>query len=105
MTRRFPSGLVVLAMLVATPMLATGQTLTELGAANAARNQMMGDSAQAAAGAQPAGAQPAPAGAAAATKSVGWGGMKYTLSYALMLTLIGLGVFLVCRPSHRHEPE
>jgi hypothetical protein len=30
---------------------------------------------------------------------------KYTLSYALVLMLIGLGAYLVCRPSHRHEPD
>jgi len=31
--------------------------------------------------------------------------MKYTLSYALIAMLIGLGAYLVCRPSHRHEPD
>jgi hypothetical protein len=30
---------------------------------------------------------------------------KYTLSYALILLLIGLGAYLACRPSHRHEPD
>jgi len=31
--------------------------------------------------------------------------MKYTLSYALMLMLVGLGLFLVCRPAHRHDAD
>jgi hypothetical protein len=30
---------------------------------------------------------------------------KYTLSYALLFMLIALGAYLVCRPSHRHEPD
>jgi hypothetical protein len=30
---------------------------------------------------------------------------KDTLAYALLLMLIFLGAYLVCRPSHRHEPD
>lgn len=105
MTRRLCHRIVVLAAFVLSPTLAAGQvSLTELGAANAARNQMMGDSAQAAAAAQPGAAAPA-AGSTTAAPSIGFGGMKYTLSYALMLMLVGLGLFLVCRPAHRHDAE
>jgi len=94
----------VILLVVTSAGMAFGQTLTELGAANAARNQMMGDSAQAAAAAQPGAAAPA-AGSATAAPSIGFGGMKYTLSYALMLMLVGLGLFLVCRPAHRHDAD
>ena len=107
MHRCIRGGLLATAILCCGAGLANAQvTITELGAANAARNQMMGDSAQAAAGAQPADAAPsADAPAAGSTPSVTFGGMKYTLSYALMLMLIGVGMFLVCRPSNRHDPE
>jgi hypothetical protein len=30
---------------------------------------------------------------------------KYTLSYALLGLLITLGVYLVCRPARRFDPE
>jgi hypothetical protein len=30
---------------------------------------------------------------------------KYTLSYALLGLLVALGVYLVCRPSRRFDPE
>jgi len=106
MNRRLRLWSVVLAALVMSPTLAVAQvSITELGAANAARNQMMGDSAQATAGAKPAGGATSAAGTASATKSVNFGGMKYTLSYALMLMLVGLGLYLVCRPAHRHDAE
>jgi len=94
----------ILAAFMACGVAHSQMSLSELGAANAARNQMMGDSAQATAGAQPAAAAPAVSPAKAAT-SIGFGGMKYTLSYALMLMFVGLGVYLVCRPAHRHDAE
>ncbi|GEM_PF-2112265 len=87
-------------ILAAVPSLSMGQvTLTELGAANAARNQMMANSAGTASGAAPAAATPA-------VRSSQTGqvvsSMKYTLSYALFGALVGLGLYLVCRPAHRH---
>ena len=84
------------------PTLAMGQvSLTELGAANAARNQMMANGANAAAGAAP---QPA-AAPRPAEPSVGFGGMKYVLSYALTGMLMALGMYLTCRPANRHEAD
>lgn len=104
MIRRLGNTWAVVAALVVWPALAMGQvTLTELGAANAARNQMMANGGNAA-GAAAAGAAPQPAAAArSAAPSVGFGGMKYVLSYALVGMLLGLGMYLVCRPANRHE--
>jgi len=104
MVRRLRNSCVVLVALIAWPTMVMGQvSLTELGAANAARNQMMANGANAA-GAAADGAVPQPAAAArSATPSVGFGGMKYVLSYALVGMLLGLGMYLVCRPANRHE--
>ena len=102
MTRRPLARLVVIVALAAMPAVAFGQTLTELGAANAARNDMMANGANAAAAAAPA---PQAAPARPAAPSVGYGGMKYALSYALSGMLIGLGVYLVCRPANRHPVD
>ena len=102
MIRRLRSNCFVLAALVAWPTMALGQvSLTELGAANAARNQMMANGANAAAGAAPQAA----AAPKSATPSVGFGGMKYVLSYALTGMLMALGTYLVCRPANRHEAD
>jgi len=30
---------------------------------------------------------------------------KYALSFVLMILLIGLGTFILCRPSRRTDPE
>jgi hypothetical protein len=30
---------------------------------------------------------------------------KYTLSYALLVMLVGLGAYLVCRPARRFEGD
>ena len=102
MIRRLRNNGVVLVALAVWPTVAMGQvSLTELGAANAARNQMMANGANAAAGAAP---QPAAAPRPAAP-SVGFGGMKYVLSYALTGMLMALGMYLVCRPANRHEAD
>jgi len=102
MIRRLRNNCVVWVALVAWPTMALGQvSLTELGAANAARNQMMANGANAAAGAAP---QPAAAPRPAAP-SVGFGGMKYVLSYALTGMLMALGMYLTCRPANRHEAD
>jgi hypothetical protein len=100
MFRRISAGFLWIALLVAPPV-AVAQTLTELNATNAARNEMVNRTANDA----PAPAQPAPAAAAQPATPPPAYGMKYTLSYALIAMLIGLGAYLVCRPSHRHEPE
>jgi len=101
MNRRLRTEHAAILALVFWPTVALGQvSLTELGAANAARNQMMANGAEAAAAAAPQ----APAAAAQpAAPSVGYGGMKYVLSYALVGMLLGLGMYLVCRPANRHE--
>jgi hypothetical protein len=100
MTRRLRTEHAAILALLLWPAVAVGQvSLTELGAANAARNQMMANGAEATAAAAPqvqAPAQPA-------APSVGYGGMKYVLSYALVGMLLGLGMYLVCRPANRHE--
>ena len=102
MIRRLRNNGVVLVALAAWPTMALGQvSITELGAANAARNQMMANGANAAAGAAP---QPAAAPRPAAP-SVGVGGMKYVLSYALTGMLMALGMYLTCRPANRHEAD
>jgi hypothetical protein len=62
---------------------------------------MMANGANAAAGAAP---QPAAAPRPAAP-SVGFGGMKYVLSYALTGMLMALGMYLTCRPANRHEAD
>ncbi len=102
MLRRLGNNCVVLVALVVWPTMAMGQvSLTELGAANAARNQMMANGANAVAGAAP---QPATA-PRTATPSVGFGGMKYVLSYALTGMLMALGMYLTCRPANRHPVD
>jgi len=102
MIRQLRSNCFVLVALVVWPTMAMGQvSLTELGAANAARNQMMANGANAAAGAAP---QPAAAPRPAAP-SAGFGGMKYVLSYALTGMLMALGMYLTCRPANRHEAD
>jgi len=102
MTRRLRLSLPVLAALAVSPGLAVGQTsLTELGATNAARNELISNGGQAAANAAPAAAAPAPV--AAPTQPVS--AMKYTLSYALAGMLVGLGMYIVCRPSQRHATD
>ena len=102
MIRRLRNNGVVLVALAVWPTVAMGQvSLTELGAANAARNQMMANGANAAAGAAP---QPAAAPRPAAP-SVGFGGMKYVMSYALTGMLMALGMYLTCRPANRHEAD
>ena len=102
MIRRLRNSGVVLVALAAWPTMALGQvSITELGAANAARNQMMANGANAAAGAAP---QPAAAPRPAAP-SVGFGGMKYVMSYALTGMLMALGMYLTCRPANRHEAD
>jgi len=102
MIRQLRSNCVVLVALVVWPTMAMGQvSITELGAANAARNQMMANGANAAAGAAP---QPAAAPRPAAP-SAGFGGMKYVLSYALTGMLMALGMYLTCRPANRHEAD
>ena len=104
MVRRLRSICVVCMALVLCPTLAIGQvSLTELGAANAARNDLMANGGKPAAAAAE-GEAPQPAAAArSAAPSVGFGGMKYVLSYALVGMLLGLGMYLVCRPANRHE--
>ena len=107
MTRRLRTLLLLIAMLAGVPATVLGQvSITELGAANAVRNDMMSNSAgNAAAAAPPASRQ----GAGAATvvtagQTVSYG-MKYTLSYALAGLLLALGMYLVCRPSNRNAVE
>ncbi|MFM7244427.1 MAG: hypothetical protein ACKO40_09695 [Planctomycetaceae bacterium] len=102
MFRRPSSGLLSIALLLPMPV-AVAQTITELNATNAARNEMVNRTANDAPA--PAPAQPAPAPAARPATPPPAHGMKYTLSYALVAMLIGLGANLVCRPSHRHEPD
>jgi hypothetical protein len=103
MTRPLLARLVVIVALAAMPAIAFGQvTITELGAANAARNEMMANSAGTGAAAAPA---PQASPARTAAPSIGYGGMKYALSYALSGMLIGLGVYLVCRPANRHPVD
>ena len=102
MTRRLRTVLLLIAMLASAPPVAPGQTLTELGAANAVRNDMMSNSAgNAAAAAPPASRQGADV---TAGQTVSYG-MKYTLSYALTGLLLALGMYLVCRPSNRNAVE
>lgn len=99
MKRRLGVPFLSIVVLLAAPHASVAQTsLTELGAANAARNQMMANSA----GTAPAGQATAAPAAAAPANRVVFGGVKYTLSYALVGALLGLGVYLVCRPSNRH---
>jgi uncharacterized membrane protein len=99
MTRRL---CLVAAALLLSPTLAVGQTsLTELGAANAVRNEVISNGGQAAAGAAPAAAAPA----AVATPAQPGSAMKYTLSYALAGMFVGLGMYIICRPSQRHEGD
>jgi len=102
MLRRLPAGFLWIALLAA-PAAVVAQTITELNATNAARNEMVNRTANDAPAPAPAPAAPAPAARPAPPPPAQ--GMKYTLSYALIAMLIGLGAYLVCRPSHRHEPD
>lgn len=103
MHRRLLASLVMFTAFTGVPAVALAQTsIAELGAANAARNQMMADNAGTGAAAAP---QQAAANPPTATPAVSFGGMKYTLSYALSGMLIGLGIYLVCRPANRHAVE
>ena len=103
MTRRLQTLLLLIAMLAGVPATVLGQvSITELGAANAVRNDMMSNSAgNAAAAAPPASRQGADV---TAGQTVSYG-MKYTLSYALAGLLLALGMYLVCRPSNRNAVE
>ncbi len=103
MTRRLRTLLLLIAMLAGVPATVLGQvSITELGAANAVRNDMMSNSAgNAAAAAPPASRQGADA---TAGQTVSYG-MKYTLSYALAGLLLALGMYLVCRPSNRNAVD
>lgn len=83
---------------------ALGQaTLTELNAANAARNEMIGNAANPnAANPNPAGVvPPAPGEAPPATAASSGGGMQRNAAYALIVLLTALGMFVICRPSPR----
>ena len=104
MSRRHVPRFGLFAALVLVPALAFGQvSITELGAANAARNSMMANGAQAAANAGAGAAKPAPIAPAPGPKPTY--GMKYALSYALTGMLVGLGMYLICRPSNRHDAD
>ena len=103
MTQRLQKALLLVATLLGLCTTALGQTsIAELGAANAARNDMMSNSGGAATAAAPEASRPG--STAFASPPVSYG-MKYTLSYALTGLLLGLGLYLVCRPSHRHEAD
>lgn len=105
MLRRLGNNCVVLVALVVWPTMAMGQTLTDIGAANAVRSDLISNGANAA-GSAAAGAAPQPAAAPrTATPSVGFGGMKYVLSYALTGMLMALGMYLTCRPANRHPVD
>jgi hypothetical protein len=102
MTRRLDFACPVIIALLACPTLAVGQTsITELGAANDVRNEVISNGGQAAANAAPAAAASAPVSAPTAPGSA----MKYTLSYALAGMFVGLGMYIICRPSQRHEGD
>ncbi|MFM7185843.1 MAG: hypothetical protein ACKO4Z_13880 [Planctomycetota bacterium] len=104
MRRRCPIlAVAAVAVVGLVPAVSFGQaTLTELGAANAARNQMMSNSAGGAAAQAPT-PTPAPAAPVVMAGQRPTYGMKYTLSYALVGMLFGLGMYLVCRPSNRND--
>ena len=106
MIRRLRNNCVVWVALVAWPTMALGQvTISELGAANAVRNDLISNGAKAAGSAAAGAAPQAAAAPKSATPSVGFGGMKYVLSYALTGMLMALGTYLVCRPANRHEAD
>jgi len=106
MIRRLRNNCVVWVALVAWPTMALGQvTISELGAANAVRNDLISNGAKAAGSAAAGAAPQAAAAPKSATPSVGFGGMKYVLSYALTGMLMALGMYLTCRPANRHEAD
>jgi hypothetical protein len=78
-------------------------SLTEINAASAISQDMQGRNAAASTGAGDASAEPT--GSAPAAESVGIGGVKYIPAYAIVLMLIGLSTFVVCRPSRRHSAD
>jgi len=100
MTRPLRSLAFITLAAVASPWPALGQmSVTELNAANAVRNEMMANDAGTAA---PAGRPPP---SSPATQAKPESAMKYTLSYALVGMLIGLGMYIVCRPSKRYAGD
>jgi hypothetical protein len=103
MTRPFRSLAFITLAAVASPWPALGQmSVTELNTANAVRNEMMANDAGTAAPAAPAGGPPP---SSPATQARPESAMKYTLSYALVGMLIGLGMYIVCRPSNRYAGD
>ena len=90
--------------LALTPVSGRAQfSLTEVTAANAIGQGMQAGNAGAATGA----ANPATTDgqSAAATDKVGIGGVKYIPAYAIVLMLVGLSTFVVCRPARRHAAD
>ena len=78
-------------------------SLTEINAAGAISQDMQGRNARAVTGAgEVAGEE---AATPQATESVGLGGVKYIPAYAIVLMLVGLSTFVVCRPSRRHAAD
>jgi hypothetical protein len=95
------SCLVSVGVLPAVP--ARGQVLVDtLSAAAAQQNLQAGNAGNAKANRR--GNQPAPAPAAARSDTVGFGGTKYIPAYVLVLMLVALGAFIICRPGNRHDP-
>lgn len=83
---------------------ALGQvSVTELNAANAARNEMIGNAANPnTANPNPPGVVPSvPGEAASTTATTSGGGLQRNAAYALIILLTALGTFVICRPSPR----
>lgn len=95
------------------PVMLAQVTISELGAAQQARQEMEAEAAGAAAGRvqmsdEDASVEPgdAAAGGDAATTEGGGGGvLKYLPSYGLLILLVGLGTFAACRPVRRTAPD
>ncbi len=101
--RRFAPLLASLAIALASGSGRAQVSLTELNAANSIGQGMQAGNAQAVTGAADGAAEPT--SATAAGESVGLGGVKYIPAYAIVLLLMGLSTFVVCRPSRRHAAD
>ncbi len=101
--RRFAPLLASLAIALASGSGRAQVSLTEVNAANSIGQGMQAGNARAATAA--ADAAPEPTAATAASDSVGLGGVKYIPAYAIVLLLIGLSAFVICRPSRRHAAD
>ena len=97
--------LMVVAAAAVSPTVHGQVSLTEINAANTISQDMQARNARAVTGAADGAGEGAAATSSSGSESVGLGGVKYIPAYAIVLMLVGLSTFVVCRPSRRHAAD